>query len=218
MLRKVSLLAKTLITPSRRFFSNKYATELKKILSQEIAYEEKEYTPMEQGELNDFLKANGFKLNDTTTEALITLTKSSPEYSITVRFMPRSPPMQAEDENQEEQEPDNYAPFTIILKKTNETKGLLIEAASQESSINVSQVHFSDNIEDFYVNFFNGRSLNTYFGPEFETLDERLQSSFYNWLESLGINEELASFIESYSLDKDQRLYYSWLKDLKSFI
>jgi len=62
------------------------------------------------------------------------------------------------------------------------------------------------------------RSMNEYNGPDFTTLDERIQTSFTEYLEGYGINEHLAAFVECMSLDKDQRLYMRWLNSVKSFI
>ena len=62
------------------------------------------------------------------------------------------------------------------------------------------------------------RSMNEYNGPDFTTLDERIQTSLTEYLEGYGINEHLAAFVEVMSLDKDQRLYMSWLQNLKGFI
>ena len=62
------------------------------------------------------------------------------------------------------------------------------------------------------------RSMGEYNGPDFTTLDERIQTSLTEYLEGFGVNEHLAAFVECMSLDKDQRLYMSWLASLKKFI
>lgn len=62
------------------------------------------------------------------------------------------------------------------------------------------------------------RQIKGYAGPDFSTLDERIQSSLTEYLEGYGVNEHLAAFIECMSLDKDQRLYMQWLNNLKDFI
>ena len=62
------------------------------------------------------------------------------------------------------------------------------------------------------------RSMGEYNGPDFTTLDERIQTSMTEYLEGFGVNEHLAAFVECMSLDKDQRLYMSWLSSLKKFI
>ena len=38
------------------------------------------------------------------------------------------------------------------------------------------------------------------------------------YLEGFGVNEHMGAFIECMSLDKDQRLYMKWLKDVARFI
>ena len=62
------------------------------------------------------------------------------------------------------------------------------------------------------------RQIKGYAGPDFSTLDERIQGSISEYLEGFGVNEHLAAFIECMSLDKDQRLYMQWLSNLKDFI
>jgi complement component 1 Q subcomponent-binding protein, mitochondrial len=60
--------------------------------------------------------------------------------------------------------------------------------------------------------------MNEYNGPDFTTLDERIQTGLTEYLEGYGVNEHLAAFVECMSLDKDQRLYMRWLESVKSFI
>ena len=62
------------------------------------------------------------------------------------------------------------------------------------------------------------RSLGEYNGPDFTTLDERIQTSLTEYLEGYGINEHLAAFVECMSLDKDQRLYMKWLDGVRDFV
>ena len=62
------------------------------------------------------------------------------------------------------------------------------------------------------------RQMKGYPGPDFSTLDERIQSALSEYLDGFGINEHLAAFVECMSLDKDQRLYMNWLNDLKEFV
>jgi len=53
---------------------------------------------------------------------------------------------------------------------------------------------------------------------DFSILDERLQSSFLEYLKGFGVNEDVALFVEHFSQDKDQRQYMNWLKDVDEFI
>jgi len=38
------------------------------------------------------------------------------------------------------------------------------------------------------------------------------------YLQSFGINEELGIFVEHYSLEKEQKLYVNWLKNMQKFV
>lgn len=62
------------------------------------------------------------------------------------------------------------------------------------------------------------RQIEDFGGPEFTTLDERLQTALIEYLKGYGVNEELAAFIEHYSLDKEQRLYMQWLEQLTTYL
>ena len=62
------------------------------------------------------------------------------------------------------------------------------------------------------------RQMKGYTGPDFSTLDERIQTALSEYLDGYGINEHLAAFVECMSLDKDQRLYMRWLTELKEFV
>ena len=62
------------------------------------------------------------------------------------------------------------------------------------------------------------RQMSLYAGPEFTTLDERIQTSLAEYFQGYGVNEHLCAFVECMSLDKDQRLYMKWLANLKEFL
>lgn len=60
--------------------------------------------------------------------------------------------------------------------------------------------------------------MSTYNGPDFEDLDDSLQATLDEWLGSLGVDSELCDFIDSCSIDKEQREYIFWLKGLEKFL
>jgi complement component 1 Q subcomponent-binding protein, mitochondrial len=57
-----------------------------------------------------------------------------------------------------------------------------------------------------------------YVGPQFETLDEKVQEQFYTYLEERGISTELALFIPELAEWKEQREYCKWLENVKAFV
>ena len=112
---------------------------------------------------------------------------------------------------------ENFCDFTIVISDVSGNSGLIIEATSMDTEVNYNSVMVSDDIKaNKDVHRFD-RQMKTYVGPDFSTLDERIQTSLTEYLEGFGVNEHLCAFVECMSLDKDQRLYMAWLKNLKDF-
>jgi complement component 1 Q subcomponent-binding protein len=127
-------------------------------------------------------------------------------------------PEQEGQEEEEEAPTENYCDFTVYIRDSNGNKGLVVEATSMDTEIAFNNVLVADDMKKTMEMQRFERSMNEYNGPDFTTLDERIQTSMSEYLEGYGVNEHLAAFVECMSLDKDQRLYMRWLSSLKSFI
>ncbi|KAG1359020.1 hypothetical protein COCNU_08G004660 [Cocos nucifera] len=57
-----------------------------------------------------------------------------------------------------------------------------------------------------------------YQGPQFSDLDENLQKALHKYLEERGIKGYLFGFLHSYMMNKDEKEYLVWLKNMKEFI
>ena len=109
--------------------------------------------------------------------------------------------------------------FSVRVIRKGEKSGLLVDATLIDASLEFNSVQFHDDVSAAYENsYLNQKVSEVYSGPEFSTLDERLQSEFSEFLASLGIDEELGSFMQVLSVDKDQRLYLKWLKNVQKFL
>jgi len=113
---------------------------------------------------------------------------------------------------------ENYCDFSVFITDKSGKKGLIVEATSMDTEISFNSVSLSDNVSAQKAKHRFERQISGYPGPDFSTLDERIQTSLTEYLTGFGINEHLAAFIECMSLDKDQRLYMQWLSNLKDFI
>mmetsp|Transcript_20951 Transcript_20951/g.15372 ORF Transcript_20951/g.15372 Transcript_20951/m.15372 type:complete len:117 (+) Transcript_20951:434-784(+) len=113
---------------------------------------------------------------------------------------------------------ENYADFTVFIENEGSNKGIIVEATSMDTEISFNNVQIVDDIASMKKIHRFERSVKSYPGPDFATLDERIQTSFSETMQAFGINEHLAAFVECMSLDKDQRLYMQWLNDLSDFI
>ena len=129
------------------------------------------------------------------------------------------PEQDGEQQGEEQHQPsENYCDFTVFIKDTGSNKGLVVEATSMDTEIAFNNVMVADDIKKAMAQGRFERSMNEYNGPDFTTLDERIQTSLTEYLEGFGVNEQLAAFVEVMSLDKDQRLYMRWLSNLKAFV
>ena len=126
------------------------------------------------------------------------------------------PEQEGEEENEGPSE--NYCDFTVFITEANGKKGIVVEATSMDTEIAFNTVLVTDHMPKIKSMQKFERSIQEYNGPDFTTLDERIQTSLTEYLEGYGINEHLAAFVECMSLDKDQRLYMKWLTDVKGFV
>jgi complement component 1 Q subcomponent-binding protein len=128
---------------------------------------------------------------------------------------------QHEDGQEHEEEQgmsENYCDFTIIISDVQGNTGLIVEATTMDTEVNYNSVMATDDLEHSRNLHRFDRQMKTYVGPDFSTLDERIQTSMTEYLEGFGVNEHLCAFVECMSLDKDQRLYMNWINKLRNFI
>ncbi|KAJ6796063.1 Uncharacterized protein M6B38_223155 [Iris pallida] len=62
------------------------------------------------------------------------------------------------------------------------------------------------------------RSTQPFLGPNFEDLDEELQSAVRDYLEERGVNDELAEFLHRYMESKDSGELLRWLKNVEAYV
>ena len=122
------------------------------------------------------------------------------------------------DEDNQGPETENYCDFTIYITDSNGKNGLVIEGTTVDTELNYNTVQVSSDVNEQKSLHRLERQIKQYAGPDFSTLDERIQTSLTEYLEGFGINEHLGAFVECMSLDKDQRLYMNWLTNLKNFV
>ena len=128
------------------------------------------------------------------------------------------PEEHGEDGNELDMPSENYCDFTIYITDGDGIKGMIAEATSMDTEIAINNVLITDEMDRIKQLPRFDRSINEYIGPDFTTLDERIQQSLIEYLEGYGINEQLAAFVECMSLDKDQRLYMKWLNNVRDFV
>lgn len=179
------------------------------------------------------MQDNGWTLDEKETSNLMILKKSVNGQSVSVYFNSKSPNFDDQNEEDKEGTKDknqkeeydaqegyndfDFVEFTIYIEK-NANKILAIDALSVDGDLQINHCNIiSDIAAHRSMNPFS-HNTNNYKGPEFDTLDETLQSSLFDYIGSFGINQEFAQLVEMQSLDKEQRLYMNWIEEVKNFV
>lgn len=200
------------------------AQKLNRALEKEIKYENENYAQLE--DIETFLNESGFAFKEEDDGIFMSLTKQVGNKVVEVTFEARQPipddQQLSEEEGQEDDEmgpeTENYCDFTIFITEAGSKNGMVVEGTTVDTEINYNSVLVSGDVSEQKSLHRLERQIKQYAGPDFSTLDERIQTALTEYLEGFGINEHLGAFVECMSLDKDQRLYMSWLSNLKNFV
>jgi complement component 1 Q subcomponent-binding protein len=176
------------------------------VLTQESEFEKDNYTRDES--LGQYMEDNGWKLEEKDTSNLMILKKSVNGQNVSVYFTSKSPNLEDDEEedkqkekNQEEYDAEqgyndfDFVEFTVYIEK-NPNKILAIDALSVDGDLQINTCNVISDINGHrQMNPFSNNT-NNYKGPEFDTLDETLQSSLFDYIGSFGINQEFAQLVE----------------------
>lgn len=171
-----------------------------------------------------FLDDSEFTLVDMRDTTQVTLHKQEEDIMVEVTFLPQPPkPLKegSEDSLNEEEDKENLdkgqVEFQVALRNVNSGSALLFGCSTQEREAAISSLMHTNNLAniDRASVFYTQKEV---VGPMFFTLDKNLQIALGRLLLSFGVSDELATFIEAYSADKEQRLYMNWLGEMKEFL
>lgn len=142
----------------------------------EVEFEEKEYKPISAEEKKIFFANSGFEFTESKTTTRMELKKTAWDFNVSICYHARSPlPEDEETKWQEQQGPTNMTDFQVLIQKVGKTSGFLVEAVVMESTININQVHVSENIQEYHSRYLTWRVDPDFFqGPDFSTLDDNL--------------------------------------------
>ncbi|XP_055388861.1 uncharacterized protein LOC129617841 [Condylostylus longicornis] len=188
--------------------------KLASTLQSELQYEKSNYEAA--ANIAPFLEKSGWKLTEKGGDINMTLKKQIGELAATVEFQLVSPSYNGEGEGEEDTpiEPQETTDFSVTVEKPNGNGAIFYCTTvgnDEKYRFIVGNVrYFEDNEEKTSVSAYNG--------PEFEDLDDHLQSGIDEWLSSLGINEELCDFIDAMAVDKEQREYMRWIEKVAEIV
>ncbi|KAK4700154.1 hypothetical protein P7C70_g6100, partial [Phenoliferia sp. Uapishka_3] len=221
-------------------FTRSTPTPLSLKLQEEISFEQENAESEEPAFLQDFKKDGVWKIEDTPGADEVVLTRTWENESIRLLFSisdldagdvePESfdeaeaDGAVAEPTESEGAEEEGEASFpveaTITVTKSNGGGALTIDAVAQDGLFSISNISFYNDAK-----LANGltaeddwKRQGLYIGPDFQNLDEAVQTEFENYLEERGINSDLALFIPDFAEYKEQKEYLTWLTSVKKFV
>ncbi|CAI2376371.1 unnamed protein product [Moneuplotes crassus] len=167
----------------------------------------------------DFLRTKGFAFHETSDGVTMILSKKIEDKTFEISFKSRQPGHESEGYSLSDDDDINeasYTDFTVYITKEN--KGIIYECTCLNTEVSISQVIFNNNIENFKKIPVTQREEAVYLGPDFVSMPEDIQKSLSNFLIDSGLDQETVAFVEVMSLDKEQRLYMKWLRDVETFV
>ena len=180
----------------------------------EITYSKYKY----DDDINSFLVINELDIEDCEDTLKVILRKKVKNFDVEIHFDARAPITQENIEILEQefkQEIYDNSEFDIFITNSKNSSGLYIDCSTYNSQIFIKSFKYSHVMKIFENDEASGF---LYDGPDFDDKSSELPDCFLEYLKTFGIDPTLASFIESYSLDKEHRLYMAWLSKIRDFL
>ena len=208
----------TVLAPSVRAFSGAAASKLHSIIKSEFQMEKEQYEQIET--IKSFLKENSnWKLTESEGDVNMKLEKETGDRKVVIEWQLVSPfgadvDMMEEGNQESEEMPMDSTDFTVTIQDKTGERGITFfcQTASGEG-----HRYMIGNVRSF-MSASERDSSSAYNGPDFEDLDEGISEELGNWLTSIGLTDEVCDFIDASAIDKEQREYMRWLKNVESFI
>lgn len=207
---------KSIISPIKKYI--KTSNTLNLIINDVLENEKKLYEPIEKEEISSFLRRTRFEFNVNSSK--FEMRKIINDFDVKIYyFTPDILPVKSES-HPKEVISGNMIDLNIIIKKRNDSNGILVEAFVADSKILINNLYIHERIDFFYKNIYKNKSINKecYQGPDFKLYEESLQIKFYDFLKDLQINDDLARFIFVTAFDQEERLYSNWLEKIKELL
>ncbi len=209
---------------------NEALKQLNEVVAQELKFEETDAFGLDES-FKTYLQENNIEIINTDGKVLAELVKKNGNESIHIYFdvLRISQTSYQLKQMQEQVEQSEYldeeisdmahVDINVVICKDNKATGFDLSLSLVDSSFEVAAI---TNFSDAKVALSDSpeaaaeRDLK-YSGPEFSNLAEELQEAINQYLNSRGVNSQLAEFILAYSGVKENNEYLDWLENLKKF-
>jgi len=194
-----------------RGFASAAGGKVAQTLQSEVKHEEEQYE--QPKELKAFLKNSEFKFVDEDGDVNMLLERDMGDKVARIEWQLSSPyaPEEMEGEDDGAQEATD---FVVTVENKEGFPGISFYCSTQGGEDHRYVIGHVKN----YATAEEKEGVNSYNGPEFEDIDDKLQEAFDEYLAEVGMNNEVCDFIDAMALDKEQREYIRWLKISQSFL
>jgi hypothetical protein len=187
------------------------ASSLASAVSEELKYESEASAAQDDGESALKSAPAGWEIQYKSGEASVKLTKSTGSEKVVIHVSTLS---QEEPYDENPEEPAFPVSFTVDSVKGEialRFDCVYVENDEADPSIREVSLVPSDEKKEELLDF------NTYDGPRYSELDEKLQTEFAKYLKERGVDADMGQYLCRLVYDKEQECYVDWLKRLKQF-
>lgn len=201
--------------PAAVLTTQRFSSTLAKALKESVELEK------ENVEINqDFLDAKkliekSFTINDVEGTSIVTLTRKVGNETITVTYdcmdIATSQEFQDEEYSEESVQSQPTLLFKVNITKEGEAGSLYFEGVASQETFDIEKV----------VPLANGKTddfENVYTGPAFHELESELSEKFLDYLYAKKVDQDLAFFIMSHAVEKEQKEFVNWLDNIQKFV
>lgn len=229
-----TIVVRQFVAPTVRLYSTPAIGNLKKVIESEIQ-EITDISNQLDEESQAYIQQSGFKVQQKDGSVVVQLTKKTSDSEVVHVFFDADDVTNIPNEMSEGSSAEEGAAgfedeldaidelmcnARVVVENTSNNTALFVNLfLENEAGLVVDHFNVQENATEFLKEASEGKfsDLVSYSGPSFSMLDENLQITFEEYLESKGINHELSDFITSYSEFKEENEYRKWLTNVKSF-
>jgi Mitochondrial glycoprotein len=169
--------------------------------------------------LSEFLRKHSLVQKMSEKSKKVNLYKQNYPYKIQIEFLSSNPKMKFTDEEESslnfpaEILKNEYSNFCISIQKES-SQNLHIQCYTDNTKIWVQDLIFTKDIPEHIFPLFSDTKGQT----NYNVLNETLQKLIIDWLQSIGITEDLGKYVGIMGIQKERELYKQWLSDMCNLI
>ena len=200
-----------------RCFSLSPKKNLARLLDKQIDHEFSNYNY--DKDVAIFLHMNDLEIEDFEHTTEVILRKKINEITLEVAFRSKSPLDQQDldvvGQATNSKITNNFCEFDVFLTYSKNYSGIYVDCTTYNSELYIKSATFAPDMNAFKK---LKTSNHSYSGPELDKYHGNLKEKFLEYLSHLGISNDLCSFIETYCIDKEYRLYMAWLQKVRELL